>query len=240
MRKIVFFLLGILASIHSSAETDYQLWQAYVQQARVSNKAGYWVDINFRTRNHFADNFNTMLFRVGGTYFVKDNVRLTAGYVYAMHFSSLEDQSFYKQEHRPWLNIQYVQNVSRYKFQTALRLEERFIQKSKGAKILEGYESRTRVRLSAGISVQLNKKKLPIGNILFVLNEEAMINAHSTDNAKIFDQNRAFCGFGFQIAEPFQLQLGYMHLYLATTKGYDHVHAIRVNFIHNLDFRKKK
>ncbi len=234
-------LFSFFSGTRLYAETDHQLWLAYLNQGRITDKAGYWVDVNFRTHNQFANNFSTVLFRIGGSYFIKDNLRFSAGYVYAMGFPSLSNQSFFKQEHRPWQHIQYGYVISpKVRLNTGFRAEERFIQKSKGEKIVPGYEFRNRLRLSAGLSVQINRQKLAIGNIFLLISNEVMVNAYSTDKAKLLDQNRAFIGLGFQVAEPFQIQMGYMHWYLATTKGYDHIHTLRLNLVHTPDFRKKK
>lgn len=238
LRLLLFFCVTL--STKTFAATDYQLWQAFFQQGRISKHAGYWIDIHHRNKNGFVQNLNTELFRFGGTYFVNNQNRLTAGYAYILHFPSLENQKFVRQEHRPWQMYQYVHKGKKLSLQGALRAEQRFLQKTRGETIVPGYDFRLRFRLAVIFSYKLNKTKLPCGDILLVLNNEAMVNGYSSDKFKVFDQNRAFAGIGFQITETFQVQAGYMHFYFATAKGYDHAHVPRIFFIHTPDFRKNK
>lgn len=239
-KKWGLLLSGGLLFYSAFAEDDHQIWYTYFQQGRLTNKAGYWFDANFRTHEKFSNSFSAVLLRGGGTYFIREDLRLTAGYVYMMQFSSLENQSFFKQEHRPWLILQYFYSKKFFRLQTNFRAEHRIIQKSKGDKILPGYEHRLRPRLAVGFSFMLNKRPLPVGNILFFVNEEILTHAYTSEKLSWIDQQRVFAGFSFQINESFQLQTGYMHIYQATKTGFDHLHCLRFTFIHTPDFRKKK
>lgn len=222
------------------AEDDHQLWYTYFQQGRVSKKAGYWFDANFRTNQKFSNSFSAVLMRGGGTYFIREDLRFTAGYVYMMQFTTPENQSFFRQEHRPWFILQYFYNKKFFRFQTNFRTEYRFVQKSKGDKILPGYEQRIRPRIAVIFTFQINKKPLPIGNISFFVHEELLMHAYTTEQLKWIDQHRFFTGLIFQINESFQLQTGYLHIYQATKTRFNQNHCLRFTFIHTPDFRKKK
>ncbi len=69
MKKYVLLLLLLPAYYTSLAITDEQLWFAYIHQGRVHKHWGYWVDIQHRTKNQFANSFHQDLFinLVGGT-----------------------------------------------------------------------------------------------------------------------------------------------------------------------------
>lgn len=229
-----------LTDLKAETETDRQLWLAFFQQARISKHAGYWIDIHHRTKNEFVQNFNANLFRFGVTYYITNQARVTVGYAYILHFPLVEHQSFFKQEHRPWQMVQHGYKNKVLNLVGAFRAEERFIQKSKGKTILPGFDFRLRFRFNILFNYKLNRKPLPFGNILLVLNNEAMVNGYSSDGFSVFDQNRAFAGLGFQVTETFQVQAGYMHFYFATAKGYTHAHTPRIFFIHTPDFRKNR
>jgi hypothetical protein len=222
------------------AGTDKQLWFGYNHFGRVANHWGYWVDIQHRTRNNFAENLNIDIFRFGGSYFIKDNLRITVGYAYAAQFPSPTNQSFVRPEHRPWQQFAYNYIGKNFRATHGLRTEQRFFRKTKGENLISGYDLRLRLRYSYTLSYVFNKKEYKQGSFGGLLNDEVMINAYRTDKSKLFDQNRAYAAFLYHITDALQLQLGYLFIYSFTPQGKEIVHAIRLNAVHNIDWRKKR
>jgi hypothetical protein len=222
------------------AGTDKQLWFGFNHQGRLAKHWGYWIDIQHRTRNNFAENLNIDIFRFGGSYFIKDNLRVTVGYAYAVQFPSLTDQSFIRPEHRPWQLFTYNYIGKNFRATHALRTEQRFMHKAKNEKLISGYDFRLRLRYNYSVSYVFNKKEYKQGSFGMLLSDEAMINAYHTDQSKLFDQNRAFAAFFYHLTDALQLQLGYLNIFSFTPQGKELVHAIRLNAVHNIDWRKKK
>ncbi len=222
------------------ANTDEQLWFGYIHQGRISNHWGYWVDIHHRTKNNFAGNLHTEIFRLGGTYFLNNDWRFTVGYAGVLHFPSLNSQSFVRPEHRPWQQVFYTHTWKNFRTANYLRSEQRLVRKATGEELAEGFNFRQRFRASLMFIYCINKKEFREGSWGIVLNNEVFVNAYSTDKAKAFDQNRAFAGLTYNINPAVQLQLGYLNVFsVIGTKG-EMVHGIRLSAFHNIDLRRKQ
>ncbi|MCW5907853.1 MAG: DUF2490 domain-containing protein [Chitinophagales bacterium] len=221
------------------ANTDKQLWFGFIQQARVTKHWGYWLDIHHRTKNDFTNNLHVELVRAGGTYFINDHFRVTVGYAYAAQFPSLTNQSFVRQEHRPWQQFAYTQTFKKIRVVSRLRSEQRLIEKTNGERIAEGYHFRQRFRVNAMVVFALCKNEFKKGGWGLVLHNEFFVNAYSTDKVNAYDQNRAFAGISYNITNQLQLHFGYMNLFAKTPKGDEVIHAIRLFAFHAIDFRKK-
>ncbi len=227
---------GNKVSIHM----DEQLWFGYFQQGRLHKNWGYWLDLHHRTKNDFAKNLHMEIIRFGGTWYAKDNLRLTVGYAYVPQFPSLTNMEFIRQEHRPWQQLQFVYSSKNFRAMHLLRSEQRLIEKTSGETIADGYVFRQRFRYNYMLIWIFKKKEFKQGSWGAVLNNEVFINAYSSDKVKVFDQNRAFAGFCYQITNVLQLQMGYLNVFLLTPKRKEMAHGIRLFAYHTIDWRKKK
>src|SRR5262249_4607206 len=78
-------VLTITDSVHSQEKhTEHlnQTWLAYLNQTRLSNKWGVWLDLHLRTKEDFFTNFSQSIIRPGLTYYLSDATKLTVGYAY--------------------------------------------------------------------------------------------------------------------------------------------------------------
>lgn len=242
MKKSLLLLVLLIATGIASANTDKQLWFGFVHQGRVHKHWGYWAEVQHRTKNQFASNLHTDIFRFGATYFATTDLRITVGYAAILHFPSLTNQAFVRPEHRPWQQIFYIytNNKKNVRLTQYLRVEERFLRKTAGEILADGYIFRQRFRYSAMVVVLFNKKEFKQGSVGLVLNNEVFINAYSSDKVKAFDQNRAFAGLSYNLTNALQLHLGYLNIFAFTPKGNEMVHGLRLAAFHTLDLRKKK
>lgn len=242
MKKCLLLLLLLPCYFVTLAGTYEQLWFAYIHQGRVHKHWGYWVDIQHRTKNQFANNLHQDLLRVGATWYATNDVRVTIGHAEIISFPSLTNQAFIRPEHRPWQQVfyTYTDKTKRVRFSTYLRAEERFMRKTSGEKLIEGYTFRQRFRYNAMAIILFNNKEFKQCSWGLVLNDEVFVNAYSQDKVKPFDQNRAFVGLSYNITTPLQLHVGYLNIYALTAKGPEVVHAIRLAVFHTIDWRKSK
>jgi hypothetical protein len=238
LKKTLAFLLFAFFINLCHANTDQQLWFAYTHQGRITRHWGYWLDIQHRTKNQFANNLHTELFRAGATYYATADLRITAGYAFILGFPSLTNQAFVRPEHRPWQQVFYVYTNKKKNIRLTqyLRSEQRLLHKIAGETLAEGHVFRQRFRYSVMLNVLFNKKQFKQGSVGMVLNNEVMVNAYSADKAKAFDQNRAFAGLSYNLTNNVQVQLGYLNIYAATPKGSDVVHGIRLAAFHNVSW----
>lgn len=70
-------------------EKAEQVWLGYLNQTRLSNKWGIWVDAHLRTKDNFVSDLTTGIFRSGLTYYLNDDLKFTAGYAFINHFPGI-------------------------------------------------------------------------------------------------------------------------------------------------------
>ncbi len=236
MKRGIITLLLLASGFSGFAITDQQLWFAFVHQGKLHKHWGYWIEIQHRTKNQFSNNLHTELFRLGATYIVNKDLRITAGYAGILHFPSLSNQSFLRPEHRPWQQVLYNYTHKNFRLTQYLRSEQRLLRKTSGESLSKGFIFRERLRYSIAGIILFNNKQFNEGSVGLVLNNEVLLNAYAADNAKTFDQNRAFAGLCYQLTSSLQLHLGYLNVYSSTAKANETVHAIRLAAFHNINW----
>jgi hypothetical protein len=241
--RLTFFLICTIAVGANAQRTivnDHQTWLALFNQARFSKHWGVWHDAHLRLRDNFFDSLATGIVRVGLTYYINDDLRLTAGYSY-VGFAPEGTRQITLPEHRPWQQIQWFVKYPKVRVMQWLRLEERFRQQvSNGTKLLDAYDFNYRIRHNAMLTVPLSKKGFSKGGFQFALANELHVNLGDAIVYNVFDQNRLFAGIIFQNTDHSNLQFGYMNVYqqLAVGNRHRNNHVIRVFYNHNFDFRK--
>ncbi len=244
--KIKILLLFFIIAAHSLAaqktvSTEEQAWLGFFNQTRFSNRWGSWLDLHLRLKDDFVGDLSQFIFRPGLTYYVTDDVRLTAGYAYVHHFPAEGHENVAQPEHRPWLQVQWFTRWPSVRLMQWVRLEERFRRKIRNdSELAEGYNSNYRIRYNLALFLPLTKKGLAPGGWQFLLNNELHVNFGKNIVYNYFDQNRFFAGLVYPFNAHAQLHAGYMNLYQQLPAGdrFRNQHTIRVFYFHNLDFRK--
>lgn len=249
MKNKIYFICflmmtGALTYAQSVKQTTsvQQIWMGYFNQSRLSNKWGVWTDIHVRTKEDFATNFSQSILRLGLTYYLNDNTKLTAGYAFVNHFPADNHKNISAPEHRPWQQIQWHTKYDKLRTMQWIRLEERFRRKVENDdNLAEGYNFNYRVRYNFLMSVPLSDKGVKQGGWSYILNNEIHVNFGKEIVNNYFDQNRFFTGFAFHTNAHDNLQFGYMNLFqqLAAGNRYRSIHALRVFYFHNIDLRER-
>lgn len=247
MKNKYAFLTGFIMLAHtavSQKQTSHvqQVWLAYANQTRFSDKWGLWADFHARTKEEFFDNLSSTIARVGLTYYLNDNAKLTAGYAYINHFPADNHANISRPEHRPWLQLQWHTSYPKIRLMQWIRLEERFRRKVLSHDELdEGYNFNYRLRYNFFVTGPLNKNAFAKGTFSWILNDELHVNFGEEVIYNYFDQNRFFAGFGYHVNAHDNLQFGYMNVFLQLAAGnrYRNIHGVRLSYFHNMDLRKK-
>lgn len=228
-------------SAQKTVNEDEQLWLAVFNQTRFTDRWGAWADLHLRFREGFVGEAGLGIGRVGLTYYLTDDVRLTGAYAYIHHFPADGHQNIARPEHRPWQQVQWFTRWPKVRLMQWIRLEERFLRKTLNDNELgDGYHFNWRTRFSAALFVPLTKKGFAPGGWQFVLNDELFVNFGDKIVYNHFDQNRLFGGLVYQATAHSQLQFGYMNVYqqLAAGNTFRNLHTARIFYFHNLDLRK--
>jgi hypothetical protein len=215
-----------------------QTWWAYFNQTRFTDRSGMWVDVHLRL-NDVVDQKSVSIARLGYTYFLSDNVRLTAGYGYITHFA-LNDQSPDVPEHRPWQQIQWFDKKHGLSMAQYFRVEERFVRQVLNGELTDEETFTWRFRYNFFISFPLAGAPGEPKSPFVFINDELLINAGKNIVNNYFDQNRLFVGLGYQFTAGLNAQLGYLFVFQQLPAGneYVHVNGLRLSVFHNLDLRR--
>ena len=231
-------------SFSQTKQTEHvqQTWFGYFNQTRFSNRWGGWADLHLRTKEDFVSDLSQSIIRLGLTYYIKDDTKLTAGYAYVSHFPADNHKNVTMPEHRPWQQLQWHTRTSKMRLMQWVRLEERFRRKIlNDEELAEGYNFNFRVRYNFFSMFPLHKKNFQPGTLSFVVNDEVHINFGKQIVYNYFDQNRFFVGFAYHVNKHDNIQLGYMNVFQQLASGYRYRsnHVGRLFYFHNLDLRKK-
>ena len=247
MRKVTIFMFFLLTGFQvlgqeKSTQSLQQIWTGYFNQTRISDKWGLWFDAQLRTMNEFVEELSTTIVRPGITYYVNDNLKLTAGYGYISHYPQ-GSFTLIIPEHRPWQQVQWHTKYGQNRTMQYLRLEERFRRKvTPDSTHFSGHNFNWRLRYNFLWQIPLTKKDIGKGGLSVILNDEAHIAFGKEVVYNYFDQNRFFAGFGYHLNSHDNLQFGYMNIFqqFATGNRYRSNHVARIFYFHNLDLRLKK
>lgn len=235
---VAVFFTSVLSA--QPAITDRsQLWLAYANQTKLNKHWGYWVELH--QRNISWQQPNVTFFRPGCSFFVTNDLRLTAGYGLFYFNTSLPDLKADRWEHRFWQQVWY-----RYKFNEAsciqyLRLEQRYLQKvSPAGDATSDFVNSSRVRYSIQYLIPLPGRKLENRQWFVSLQNEFMINLNERFTYNTFDQNRLFAGLGYYLSPNLQIHAGYLNVFQtrASAGSYYNNHCFRMFLVHNLNFSK--
>jgi len=238
-------VLLLFCSLHLAAQktvtTEEQTWFGVFSQIRFSQRWGLWTDAHLRLKDDFVGDLSQSIVRAGPTFYITDDVRLTAAYAWVNTFPADGHENISRPEHRPWQQVQWFTRWPKVRLMQTMRLEERFRRKLLNDNALgEGYSYNPRVRYGFALFLPLTKKGLNPGSLQFLLNNEIMVNFGKNIVYNHFDQNRFFVGLAYQINPHAQLQGGYLNVYQQLPSGdhFNKIHAVRLFYFHNFDLRK--
>jgi hypothetical protein len=144
-------------------------------------------------------------------------------------------------EWRPHLELINRSKINKVIIESRYRAEARFFHQANREKteLVDGYRFnnfRLRYRLQATIPIidlsKTNKLKFKMGN-------EVMLNLGSKISLNVFDQNRFYFAFGFDLTRDLSLDIGYLNWFQELNDGsFINRDIIQVNFFHKLSLKK--
>ena len=238
----VVLFIGFKATAQTIKNTEHlnQLWFSYFNQTRFSNKWGIWTDVSLRTKEDFVNNLSLSIVRIGVTYYIADNIKLTTGYAWANYFPGDNHKNISQREHRLWQQIQWDTKYRKKRMVHWIRLEERFRHKILNDSTLkDGYTFNYRIRYNLRYELPLDKKGNTPGAITIIINDEINVNAGKQIVYNYFDQNRFYAGCKFQCSSTSNIQVGYLNVFqqLAGGNQYKNINAVRLFYFQNIDVR---
>lgn len=237
-----FLCITTVDSVAQQRKTVYdnQLWFQYFLNARVSEKWGVYFDGGYRTTQW--NKSNQYLLRLGATYHFNRNINAQAGLAYFVGYVRSGDKVLQNPEIRPWQRINAISSIGRCVITQRYRFEERFVHKFKGAELADGYNFNFRVSYHMALQVPLNKPKIEKGAFYLQATNELFVNFGGNIVNNVFDQDRVFGGFGYQVSKQFAVLTGYQHIWQQRSDGFtiNDVSCLRLTIFYNMDFRNKE
>jgi hypothetical protein len=237
---LLFVSCSLVAQTSKSVTHVQQSWLAYFNQTRLTDKWGFWVDAQLRTREDFTNGVSTTIARVGLTHYLDNATKLTAGYGYITHYPA-NGNGISQPEHRPWQQLQWHTNYRKAKTMQYIRLEERYRRKILNETTLaDGYNFNFRLRYNFLFQLPLTSKANATKTFSFIANDEVHLNFGKQIVYNTFDQNRFFLGLSYHVNNTDNIQLGYLNVFVQQAVGnqYRSIHGPRISYLHNLDLRK--
>lgn len=246
MRKLLcclILLTGIQMGAYAQKQTSHasQTWVAYFNQTRFNQQWGLWADLQLRTRDHLVQNLSAGLARLGLTYYIDDNTRLTLGYAFINHYPSSDAVQLSQPEHRPWQQLQWFTRNKRTRLMQYIRLEERFRQQYLNNQQLSGdWSFNYRLRYNITYQIPLHADGLVPKKLSMIVNDELHVNFGQQVVNNYFDQNRFFLGLNYSFDNDNNLQFGYLNTFIQLPAGnqYRNLNILRVAYLQNINLHR--
>lgn len=215
-----------------------QAWLMYQLQFRLTNRWGGILETHYRRSGHFIDHPGTQLNRIGLSFFPSQTVRMSANYAY-LTLRNAFNTGPARPEHRTWAEVGLSLPVSRLAFNQRIRVEQRFVRRSDGQQLLEGYRFNHRLRYQLGLVWPLRRPAPDRFSPNLVINNEVLFNAGRAIQGSHFDQNQFFAGIACPLGHGLVVQTGYMNLFQQLSGGNRFVnsHILRLTLFQSINFQ---
>ena len=198
--KFILICLSIISSTNycSAQKSEIGNWFIYFGNQAINKKINWHNEIQYRNYN-FAGDLQQLLVRTGVGYNLSENnnnLLLGYGYILSEQYQKNSDRKTESKEHRIFQQFITRQNFGRFYLQHRYRIEERFIND----------DISYRFRYFLALNIPINKKTMVENTIYLSTYNEIFINGQSP----VFDRNRLYGGWGYNINKNFKFELGYM------------------------------
>ncbi len=210
-------ILVLIPSGRSQAATEHdgQLWIPFYLTASLTDRVLGYFEVNPRFGDNVSE-INQLLIRPALGYQLTPHFSLWQGYAWVTNY-----QPSFRGEQRIFQQAIYSRPFHAFRLLSRTRLEERWIQDSRGTSLRAREMLRFMVPV-AGSEVWS-----------FVVYDEIFVNLNSIENGPQsgFDQNRAFVGINRTINRHMNVDLGYQNVAVNTVEpGFvdKHLHVILI------------
>jgi hypothetical protein len=226
---------AVFAQTPKQVNVQYQSWWSINATARFSKKWGMMLDLHER-RNDFMKNASFHFVRVGATYWLKDNLSISAGYGHLWLAPTKAGWKTFSNENRLFQQVQLITPINKIQFLQRLRNEQRWAEIMVNDKPSGQIRFTNRVRYLASLTISIFKsKQMPA----LVIADELLVHFGKAVVFNTFEQNRIFFGVRQKLTKALSFDMGYMLVSQQKFTGYqyDRNHTFRLFFYYAPDFR---
>ena len=197
MVALAFMLM--LPSLAQAQDSEFGNWLVYIGSKKLNSKWNLHNEIQYRNYNAVGD-LEQLLLRTGIGYNLTENnnnLLLGYGYIASENYVGNTDDKIMVNEHRIFQQFTSKDQLGILSLTHRYRVEQRFVEKD--------FKMRFRYFLAANIPL-INTENG--GSKLYIsAYNEVFLNAKSN----VFDRNRVYGGFGFQLNRQIRMEAGYMN-----------------------------
>ncbi len=217
---ILFFPEVLLAQSGRNVTFQRLQWVRYVNQLTLNKAWSVQTEIDQRV---FLPSLKAhhLVMRSQLRYALSPGIETGLGFTYALQYPQIESSrsKLVVPELRAQHDITLKHAIGVVKLNHRYMLEERFIRKSAGEELLDGYNFnfRFRYRLMADVPVWKSERR----ELRVIVFDEAMLNFGKIIERNVFDQNRVYAGVQFGVSPHLAFEIGYLKWFQQRTSGID-------------------
>ena len=224
---LIFLILTFVSAAfaqenNSKVPSENNGWLVLLNNPKLSEKWGYTMEAQIR-RSDFFLNPEQMLFRTGVDYYINSSTSVTAGYAFisTWPYGKLSKADV-NNEQRLWQQVMMNSNTGKLFFNHRYRLEQRWVEKymmkKDGLPVPDGHNYLNRFCYRLLMQIPLNKHTMEENTVFLAVSNEAFVN-FGNSKSNVFEQNRAYLGFGYRFSPNSSIQLGYLNQALLKDDG---------------------
>ncbi len=222
-RLLPLLLIIIVSNLQSLAQTapgfiprynynNYNIWISTVGVAKLTPKIDLYSDLQIRQSN-FGKSPMQYIIRPGLLYNLNNQFSLGVGYAYVLtcKYGHIAQNKFTFPEHRLWEQFILKSKVNRVEFAQRIRMEQRWLGEVSQNMEVDKYRYQNRLRILTRVNIPLNGVNMEKGIFYFAAYEELFVNFGKYVGGNIYDQNRLYCGLGYNAGSSIKIEIGYLY-----------------------------
>jgi len=188
----------MLPNMTTAQSSDFGNWLIYIGSKKLDSKWNLHNEVQYRNYDAVGD-LEQLLLRTGVGYNLSENnhnVLLGYGYINSENYVGDTSEKITVNEHRIFQQFTSKQNIGRVSLSHRYRFEQRFVES----------DFKMRLRYFLAFKVPLAKTDEMPSKLYVSAYNEVFLNTKS----EVFDRNRVYGGFGYQLNKNVRIEAGYM------------------------------
>ncbi|MCA8831605.1 DUF2490 domain-containing protein [Hymenobacter pini] len=195
-----------LTTPRSTTLARQNAWLMLFSDARLSKRWGLHTEVQvLRTRTSELGFQN--VFRGGANYYATNSLLFSAGYAYSQAVAEDNVPDAAGPEHRLYQQVQLRDAKSRIQLQHRYRVEQRWVRLQPD----HSFTYLNRMRYQLRLVMPLLGRELTGGTPFLVAADEIFLGFGRRENGRVFQQNRAYLGVGYQLSKASSVEVGYLN-----------------------------
>ena len=182
----------------TAQSSDFGNWLIYIGSKKIDSKWNIHNEVQYRNYDAVGD-LEQLLVRTGLGYNLSENnhnVLLGYGYILSQNYVSDTQEKIDINEHRIFQQFTSKQKIGSVSLSHRYRFEQRFVES----------DFKMRLRYFLAFKVPLIKTDAVPAKMYLSAYNEVFLNTESS----VFDRNRVYGGFGYQLNKNVRIEAGYM------------------------------